>query len=122
MWNAILQTKEATQNRARDDDLLWAAHQPKVITTICHTLEEWLGTMLPRATSNHQEAIIVCVAEWETIIGAVYVHEVAPSGSTSYLRNESTAAARELVASLVKPSPFVFRAVRPTELPKIARG
>ena len=48
--------KEATQNRARNDDLLWAARQPKVMTTNCLNLEEWIGVMFPRAKPSHKES------------------------------------------------------------------
>jgi hypothetical protein len=72
MWKAILQIKDATQNRARNDDLMWAARQPKVMTTNCATLEDWIGVMFPRAKPTHKAAIVLRTAEVQTITDSVY--------------------------------------------------
>ena len=50
MWKSVLQIKDATQNRARNGDLMWAARQPKVLTTNCNNLDIWIRTMFPKAT------------------------------------------------------------------------
>ena len=62
MWKAILQIKDPTPNRARNDDLMWAAHQPKVVTTNCDNLEDWIGIMFPRVKDQHKKAIALRVA------------------------------------------------------------
>ena len=101
MWKAILQIKDATQNRARNDDLMWAARQPKVLTTNCKNLEEWIGLMFPRAKPNHKEAIVLRTAEVQTVTDTLYSNASAPSRSNSFLPSKmSTVAASEAVASL----------------------
>ena len=101
MWKAILQIKDATQNRARNDDLMWASRQPKVMTTNCEHLEDWIVTMFPRAKQNHKEAIKLRTAEVQTIKESLYVHERASNTSQSFLQQEmTTATASEAIASL----------------------
>jgi hypothetical protein len=101
MWKSILQIKDATQNRARNDDLMWAARQPKVMTTNCVSLEDWIGLMFPRAKPNHKEAIVLRTAEVQTITDSLYSGASAPSGSTSFLSSRmSTEAASDAVDSL----------------------
>ena len=90
MWKAILQVKDATQNRARNDDLMWAARQPKVLTTNCENLEDWIQTMFPRCKENHKEAIVLRVAEVDTIKESLYANTSAPSGSQTFLPNQMT--------------------------------
>ncbi len=101
MWKAILQVKDATQNRARNDDLMWAARQPKVLTTNCENLEDWIKTMFPRCRENHQQAIVRRVAEVETIKESLYANASAPSGTQTFLPSEmSTQEASEAIDSL----------------------
>ena len=90
MWKAILQVKDATQNRARNDDLMWASRQPKVLTTSCENLEDWTKTMFPRCKPNHSEAIKLRVAEVETIKESLYANASAPRGSQTFLPSEMT--------------------------------
>ena len=85
MWKAILQVKDATQNRARNDDLMWAARQPKVLTTNCASLDDWIGVMFPRAKPNHKAAIVLRTAEAEAITDRLYSNDSAPSGSSAFL-------------------------------------
>ena len=93
MWKAILQVKDATQNRARNDDLMWASRQPKVMTSNCVNLEDWIGVMFPRAKPAHKAAIVLRVAEMTTITESLYLNSSAPSGSASYLENTMSAQA-----------------------------
>ena len=67
MWKAILQIKDATQNRARNDDLMWAARQPKVLTTNCDNLEDWIQTMFRGAKQAHRDAITLRTAKFQSI-------------------------------------------------------
>ena len=101
MWKAILQVKDATQNRARNDDLMWASRQPKVMTSNCMTLDDWIGVMFPRAKPSHKQAIVLRTAEVQTITDTLYSNLSAPSGSASFLPSKmSTEAASESIASL----------------------
>ena len=101
MWKAILQVKDATQNRARNDDLMWAARQPKVLTTNCENLEDWTTTMFPRCKSNHSEALRLRVAEVETIKESLYANASAPNGAQTFLPSEmSTQEANEAILNL----------------------
>ena len=101
MWKAILQVKDATQNRARNDDLMWASRQPRVMTTNCNNLADWIGIMFPRAKPIRQKAIVLRVAEAQTIRDSLYNNSSAPSSSNSFLPSRmSTEAASEAVASL----------------------
>ena len=101
MWKAILQVKDATQNRARNDDLMWASRQPKIMTSNCMNLEDWIGAMFPRAKASHKAAITLRVAEVETIKDSLYSSNSAPSKSASFLASKmSTEAASESIASL----------------------
>ena len=72
MWKAILQVKDATQNRARNNDLKWARRQPKVLTTNSLTLKEWIESMLPSSGKNHTDAVKMRCAEVETITEPLY--------------------------------------------------
>ena len=101
MWKAILQVKDATTNRARNDDLMWAPRQPKVLTTNCASVEDWIGVMFPRAKPNHKEAIVLRTAEAEAITESLYIHDSAPSGSSTFLEaNMSTEEANKAIADL----------------------
>ena len=101
MWKAILQVKDATQNRARSDDIMWATRQPKVITTNCDNLDDWIGVMLRSAKPAHKEAVRLRTAEVRPIENSLYVSGTAPSGSSSFLPSQmSSEAAREALASL----------------------
>ena len=101
MWKAVLQVKDATQNRARNDDLMWAARQPKVLTTNCDNLTDWIQTMFSKSTDNHKQAIVLRVAEVESIEDSLYSSACAPSGSQTFLhRQMSTKEASETIANL----------------------
>ncbi len=101
IWKAILQVKDATQNRARNDDLMWAARQPKVLTTNCENLEDWIKTLFPRSKESHKRAIIRRVAEVETITESLYANVSAPSGTQKFLPRKMTRQeASEAIASL----------------------
>ena len=101
MWKAVLQVKDATQNRARNDDLMWAARQPKVLTTNCDNLTDWIQTMFSKSTDNHKQAIVLRVAEVESIKESLYSSACAPSGSQTFLhRQMSTKEASETIANL----------------------
>ena len=103
MWKAILQVKDATQNRARNDDLMWAARQPKVLTTNCVSLDDWIGVMFPRAKPNHKAAIVLRTAEAEAITDRLYRNDSAPSGSSAFLPDRmSTEAAINAFADLFR--------------------
>ena len=103
MWKAILQVKDATQNRARNDDLMWAARQPKVLTTNCDDLPDWIRTMFPRAKANHKQVIVLRVPEVESIQESLYANASAPSGLQTYLAPEMSAQdAREAVVGLLQ--------------------
>ena len=101
MWKAILQVKDATQNRARNDDLMWAPRQPKVMTSNCDNLDDWIGVMFRSAKPAHKEAIRLRIAEVQPIENSLYVSGTAPSGSSSFLPSQmSTEAAGDALASL----------------------
>ena len=85
IWKAILQVKDATQCRARNDDLLWAARQPKVLTTNCANLQDWIQTMFPGAKPEHKDAIKLRVAEVAQITESLYSSPSAPTGSQKFL-------------------------------------
>ena len=102
MWKAILQIKDATQNRARNDDLCWAARQPKIVTTNCKDLDDWIGTMFYHAKDEHKKAIQLRVAEVESITDSLYKNERAPSQSSSFLPSVmSTQQAEDDIASML---------------------
>ena len=102
MWKAILQIKDATQNRARNDDLCWAARQPKIVTTNCKDLDDWIETMFYRAKDEHKKAIRFRVAEVESITDSLYKHEHAPNQSSSFLQSVmSTQQAEDDIASML---------------------
>ena len=101
MWKAILQVKDATQNRARNDDLMWAARQPKLLTTNCENLDDWIQTMFPRAKDSHREAIALRTAELQTITESLYAQTQTTSTSHQYLpRQLSLTSASELLDSM----------------------
>ena len=90
IWKAVLQVTSATQNRARNDDLMWAARQPKVLTTNCDNLEDWIMTMFSCSNENHKQAIVRRVAEVETIRESLYANVSAPSGTQTFLPSAMT--------------------------------
>ena len=100
MWKAILQVKDATQCRARNDDLLWATRQPKVITTNCESLEDWMQTMFPCAKPEHKDAIKLRVAEVEQTTESLYSSSSAPAGSQIFLPRVMEDEASDAIASL----------------------
>ena len=102
MWKAILQIKDATQNRARNDDLCWAARQPKIVTTNCKDLDDWIGTMFYRAKDEHKKAIQLRVAEVESITDSLYKNERTPNQSASCLLcTHDTVQAEDDIASML---------------------
>ena len=100
MWKAILQVKDATQNRARNDDSMRAARQPKVMTANCDNLDGWTGVMFRSAKPAREEATRLRTAEVQPITDSLYVSGTAPSGSSFLPSQMSTEAAREALASL----------------------
>ena len=92
MWKAILQVKDAVQNRGRNDDIMWAARQPKVVTTNSADLTDWVRTMFPSAKPNHTEAIPPRVAECETIQESLYRGSSALSGAQHFMPQQLTCA------------------------------
>jgi len=93
MWKAILQVKDATQNRARNNDLKWARRQPKVLTSNALTFDEWITSMLPTSRKNHTDAIKRRCATVETITESLYKSSFAPEGSACYLPEQMDTAA-----------------------------
>ena len=101
MWKAILQVKDRAQIRGRNDDIMWAARQPKVISSNCKDLADWTNTMFPRAKPNHKEAIPPRVAECEPIRESLYSGCVAQSASQSFLPEQrSTQEAADYIKAL----------------------
>ena len=76
----ILQVKDPSQARARNNDIVIAARQPKVITTNCLCLDDWITDMLPGARKEHKGAIPLRLAACETIEESLYSGTVAQSG------------------------------------------
>ena len=96
MWKAILQIKDPAQIRGRSDDIMWAARQPKVISSNCKDLVDWIDTMFPGSKQHHKEAIPPRVAECEPVLESLYSGAVAQDGSQHFLemhRNSQEAAA-----------------------------
>ena len=85
MWKAILAVKDASQNRARNNDLMWAARQPKVLTTNCTNLDECIMTMFPDANKAHKDAVRRRVAELEPITESLYVNPFRVNKAASCL-------------------------------------
>ena len=80
-----------------------AARPPKVMTTNCDNLDDWIGVMFRSAKPAHKEAIRLRMAEVQPIENSLYVSGTAPSGSSSFLPSQmSTEAAREALASLLE--------------------
>jgi len=101
MWKAILQVKDPSQIRGRSDDIMWAARQPKVISSNCKDLADWVNTMFPRAKQNHKDAISPRVAECEPIRDSLYSGCVAQSSSQNFLpAQRSTREAADAVKDL----------------------
>ena len=90
MWKAILQVKDPAQIRGRKDDIMWAARQPKVVSSNCKDLNDWIDTMLPRAKQNHKDAIPPRVAECEPISDSLYSGCVAQAGSQNFLPKQKS--------------------------------
>jgi hypothetical protein len=85
MWKAILQVKDAVQNRGRNDDIMWAARQPKVMTMNCNHLGDWISTMFPSAKKQHTDAIWMRIAECQSIQESLYAQASASSNSQRFL-------------------------------------
>ena len=45
IWKAILMVNNPSQTRARNNDIKWARHQPKVVTSNSATLDEWVHNL-----------------------------------------------------------------------------
>ena len=85
LWKAVLQVPNASQNRARNDDICWAPKQPQFVTTNCEDLNDWISTMFSGSQEHHTEAIRMRVAEVETINSPLYVNSCMPSGSQNFM-------------------------------------
>ena len=85
LWKAVLQVPNASQNRARNDDICWAPKQPNIVTTNCEDLNDRISTMFSGSQEHHTEAIRMCVAEVETINSPLYVNSCMPSGSQNFM-------------------------------------
>ena len=85
MWKAILQVANPSQSRARNDDIMWAPRQTKVVTTNCPNLNNWIATMFRNIDDNRKEAIVMRIAEVESITEPLYVSTTEPSGSERFV-------------------------------------
>ena len=76
MWKALLQGKNPSQIRARNNDIHFAARQPKIITANCMDLCDWIDTVCPQdkepTPQHHRDAIKSRVAECEQIKESLY--------------------------------------------------
>ena len=101
IWKSILQCKDAVQNRGRNDDIQWAARQPKMLTTNCKGLKDWIETMFPRTKKEHTDAIYMRVAETDYITESLFAHASALSGSQHFLPMQlESGAARAMLGDL----------------------
>ena len=85
MWKAILQVANASQNRARNDDISWSQKQPKIVTTNCENLNDWVASMFSTSRENHKEAIRMRVAEVEAINESLFANSYAPTVSQRFV-------------------------------------
>ena len=85
MWKAILQVPNPSQSRARNDDLMWAPRQTKIVTTNCPNLTNWIDTMFRDSADHHKQAIRMRIAEVESITESLYAKASAPSGSDRFV-------------------------------------
>ena len=82
MWKTILQVKDPAQSRARNDDVSWAARQPKVITSNCENIGDWVSELLPGVKEKHKEAIAPRLAVCEYITTSLYCGSPAQCSSS----------------------------------------
>ena len=80
---------------------MWATRQPKVMSTNCENLDDWIEVMFRNVKPAHKEAIRLRTAEVQPITNSLYVNGTAPTGSSSFLPSQlSSEAAAEALASL----------------------
>ena len=93
IWKAILQASSASQNRGRQDDIMWAAKQSKVLTTNCSNLAEWMTKMFGNDPEDkeHQTAVIQRLAEVEPITNSLYVAASVPAESKAIMPRKMSA-------------------------------
>jgi hypothetical protein len=53
---------------------LWAPREPKIMTTNCGSLEDWIQTMFPRTKKEHLHAIYMRVAETDYIEESLFAN------------------------------------------------
>ena len=90
MWKAILDGKDPGQIRGRKDDIEFAARQPKIVTSNCMDLNDWMNTMFPDASQNHKDAIPPRFAECEPITESLYSGSIAVKSSSTFLPAQRT--------------------------------
>ena len=77
---------------------MWAATQPKVMTTTCDNLEAWIKDMFTRCQGNHTAAIVLRDTEVEAITESLHRHSSVPSGTEDFLQPlQSVAETEELM-------------------------
>ncbi len=64
---------------------MWAARQPKVITSNCTSLDDFINAIVPNAKQNHREVIPPRVAECEYVKESLYSGCAARSDSQYFL-------------------------------------
>ena len=100
MWKTILQVKDPAQTRARNDDVSWAARQPKVITSNCLGLTDWVSEMFPGVKEQHKAAIAPRLAVCETIVESLYSGTIAQSSQNFLPEVMSNEEAGEAIKAL----------------------
>ena len=95
MWKGILQVKDQSQVRARNEDIMFAERQPKVVSSNCKNLAHWIATMFPKSEPEHTDAIPPRVAECEAIEESLYSGSIAQAGSEHFLPEERSNAEAE---------------------------
>ena len=90
IWKAILQVSNASQCRARNDDLMFAAKQMKVLTTNCDNVPKWIAKMFGDNTEDqeHKNAVVQRFAEVEHISTTLYQATSAPAESKMFLQRK----------------------------------
>ena len=97
MWKSVLQCKDASATRARQNEVMWAYRQPKMITTNTLTSDKWIEELDPWAEQEHRAALKARLAEVR-VTGRLYVNDSAPSDWQSYL--PAVASYQEAAATL----------------------
>ena len=90
MWKSILEGKDPGQIRARNKDIEFAARQPKIVTSNCMHLCDWMDSMFPNAPQNHKYAIPPRIAECEPITGSLYSGSTTGKHSSSFFPAQRT--------------------------------